>query len=1227
MLTEEEFSALLHRMEDETLDFKRNAYNLSKGHYRYALIKDVLCMANTPRDTNSYIILGVKKYPNGLTDLLGLDHHADEADMQAQFSDRVTPVPHFRYEIVSHRNKKFGVIIIPPNKLGPCVPTKDHGNALRHKQIYFRQGSKNEVAGPDDVKRICEWIESSDARTLPNIHPPLESLEWQRLVEATDTFSPSRRFMLITDIRNSSNIPKLDMLGSVHWSYVVDLDPYSEQSGLLKYVRHKVEENHNIHMVLKGDRPTLNLDQATYWTFARGLAGSRKALTVGSWREWQQQYGNDLREQISNVAKAAQPAPIAAIVAWYGEGLIDYLQSILEAMLQAMGSSIDFIVVTDDTAEVHSVASKFDAKIIPISLHHICFGLQSLLESRSSPDTTQVILPSSSGAPISVETSDSNWIAEEIELIHLGSGRARSNAQGTTGTFLTGNEITWGELALRYDVDRDQYRRLLRQLELDLHARRSVRINLYHEPGAGGTTVARRAIWDLHEEYPCGVLRRSAPKETIERLQKIIRFTDQPAILLADGGDVSSRELDELYQYIQAQHLPVVMLQVLRRYNSQHANQQISRHVGERVIRLSSQLSVAECDRFVHKLSQEAPKQREALNKIAKTNESRLHTPFYYCLEAFGANFRRLDSYVSSGLSKSTPDQKKILAFLAIAHHYGQKPIPAQAFGHLIGIPANRPVELLRALPERALDLVVESGKGAWRTSHDLIATEILRQLLWPSSSDRDQWRQNLSAWATDFARFCRGNDPMPSDAMLEVARRTFVYRDNVDLLGTERSATSQFAQLITDIPVREGRLEVMRALAEEFPDEAHFMAHLGRFYEKEMRDFQKAVDCVDRALSLQPDESSIHHMKGMALRSQANSMIEHREPLTAVIDIAKQASTSFDLSREKDPDNEHGYISEVQLRSRLLDYAGRQQPGGLLEYLKLPSADPFIRNSLDMSEDLLEQVRRNREGHGPSSYEQDCRGKLDRLYGRHDQALQIWDNMLHRNDVYSPPIRRQIVWTYLARKSQSWENLTATELVRARGLIEANLDEEPNNDRDMRMWVQIARRVPHPPSIESVIEKISYWKANSGSIDATYYLYVFNAILALEGSVLSLELASQYLEECRSRARLRRNRTKSFEWVGPGVGLSKVVHQSRLGDWDRTSDFWMDVRPLSRVTGRISRIRGSEAGHIEVAGGMSAFFVPAKGGYALGRSENQAVEFYLGFSYEGLRAWDVKSV
>ena len=342
---------------------------------------------------------------------------------------------------------------------------------------------------------------------------------------------------------------------------------------------------------------------------------------------------------------------------------------------------------------------------------------------------------------------------------------------------------------------------------------------------------------------------------------------------------------------------------------------------------------------------------------------------------------------------------------------------------------------------------------------------------------------------------------------------------------------------------------------------------------------------------------------------------------------MTKQASESFSASRDKNPDNEHGYISEVQLITRVLDYAGRQHPDGLLGYIVSPTVDPFVQGSFERSEGLLEQVRRNREGKGVSSYEDDCRARLDSLYGKHDQALQVWDNMLQRREVYSPPIRRQIVWTYLARRGRSWDDLRERELIRSADLLEANLNEEPSDGRNMRMWVQAIRRIPNPPSIESVIEKVAYWEANTGSIDATYYLFVLNSILALEGSILAGDEAARHLVVTRNRAKLRQNRTVSFEWVGLGHGLSKLVHYARLGDRDASTDFWQNVRPLGKVRGRISRIRGPEAGHIEVTSALSAFFVPAKAGFALGRSENQAVEFYLGFSYDGLRAWEVKSV
>ena len=62
---QEQLQQLLLRPESETLDFKSKAYDLSTEWGRFALVKDVVCMANTPRDHASYIILGVECPPFG----------------------------------------------------------------------------------------------------------------------------------------------------------------------------------------------------------------------------------------------------------------------------------------------------------------------------------------------------------------------------------------------------------------------------------------------------------------------------------------------------------------------------------------------------------------------------------------------------------------------------------------------------------------------------------------------------------------------------------------------------------------------------------------------------------------------------------------------------------------------------------------------------------------------------------------------------------------------------------------------------------------------------------------------------------------------------------------------------------------------------------------------------------------------------------------------------------
>jgi tetratricopeptide (TPR) repeat protein len=1096
-------------------------------------------------------------------------------------------------------------------RIGPCVPMRDYGDFLRRVQIYFRRGSKNDIATPQDAVRILAWFN----RAVPPRAAYAGEPAWDVFAREVGRFDSPRYYVLVASELGAERPIDIGALGLVPWVAAFDFDPESDNRGLLAALKTVLQERRSIHIVTMKDRPTLNLRTGTYWYFVRGLAG-REAIDVGGWREWQKQFAGALNEQLVRLAGACSPAPVTMIVLWNQPELLKYLRTQLESTLAAFGDLSNIVIISDDSSTVASVASDIGAVTVDMPLHHFCSGLKVSLAATDTDRSTRSI-PTSSNVAFLLPAKDLRWLEEELELVALEAGQVPLRERDIGTDFLRGNEISWYELGIHSDVDRDLLSKVERQVRGDLESERTGRINLYHSPGAGGTTLAKRVLWDFHRDYPSVVLKSTNPPETAERLNYVASSSGKPVLVVVDGADVAQGQTDELYDQLRARHIPAVILQVVRRFSQPTE--------GQRSFFLRAELSSSEVYRFRSVYGKEQPACLPELDKLLVSSDIRYRTAFYFGLVAFEENFRGLEPHVKMRVDQLTPVQKKLLLFISLAHHYGQKPIPAQSFTAVLGLPKNRTLALDAALPSAALELLVRLESNKWRTVHDLVALEVLRQVLWPSSSDQRLWKQSLSQWAIEFAEFCRGSESVPSEEMLEVVRRCFVYRDNSELLGTERAGLNHFAPLIDDIPSREGALEVLRKLTDLYPDEAHFWAHLGRFHSLQRRDFLAAVECIDRALILQNKDHVLHHMRGMALRQQVYEEIEADHQLQQLIDLAKKSSESFAAARGLSPEDEHGYISEVQMLLRLLDYAGRKYAGNVLDYVGSHSADPFLREAFQQSEDLLERVRRNREGQGASQYEETCRAHLDRLYGRHDLALQTWDSLLSRKDTYAPPIRRQVVWTYLARRDRSWHKLDVREIDRIIDLLERNLREEPHIDSNLRLWVQAVRSSSKPPTIDSIIERVGYWRTNANSLEAVFYSYVLYALKAIEGSALAIDPANRFIEECRTRTRFNRNRTKSLEWLGKGTGVTRLVHHTQLGTWDRAKNFWDNTALLARLTGRIARIDAPQSGEIEIQGGLKAFFVPALGKYRKGRSENQAVSFYLGFSYEGLRGWEVR--
>ncbi len=231
--------------------------------------------------------------------------------------------------------------------------------------------------------------------------------------------------------------------------------------------------------------------------------------------------------------------------------------------------------------------------------------------------------------------------------------------------------------------------------------------------------------------------------------------------------------------------------------------------------------------------------------------------------------------------------------------------------------------------------------------------------------------------------------------------------------------------------------------------------------------------------------------------------------------------------------------------------------------------------------------------------------------------------SLLHMTGVAKPPVRRMLANAYVRRMEDDTVAVQAKRLRRIVELMQENLADDPTNGADMRIWFRAFRMLPSFTLTEA-IDKMTQWSLMSDSIDALYYLYILHFISARRGIHTSLGEARRYVELCKQRAPLLLSK-KSFEWWAADA-LNRpcpLVHHSELGPWSKEENFFTGVNSLGVVGGRIDEIRSPQAGTI-VVDGMPAFFVP-RSDFQRARDLNVAVTCYVGFSYEGLRAWNVR--
>jgi hypothetical protein len=1073
-------------------------------------------------------------------------------------------------------------------------------------------------------KFISEYIDDKVKLKVMENFEETDMSSWDLLYSACDRFSiEERNYILI--IGPNQNIDKsyLKNISIPKWNLIIDFDYNSEINGFFDCAYKKNEVLP--HKLKASDLIDVNsfsrYSQTHYHYFANNFKGSGDT-ELKEYSDWNRKFGKNTEVFLKSFSDVLSNQKNIVVILYNSRRHINFLCEKIELHF---GKNTQFIFANDFKDELLQVCEDFNGVKVNITIQEIAEGLANFSSNFGivNPNKGQILIPymeksvsETSGILLASEFAQ---LEEYFEVLHKGLPDINENEESRRAFLIGENRISWFGLKNRFDVERQNFnKKFLKTIERVIDNGRG-KIFLVHEAGFGGTTVARRIAWEIHNDYPTLILKQYKDVKVRESLIMLHEKTRKTIFVILEVPQaITLDEIDALYKSI-PQARPIVFLIVKR--GKPNSNELVVSDWGNDTIDLVNAYKpfLSEYNNEVIRLKKE-----KELDEILNSSDSYKKTPFYIGLLTFEEKFFALKDYIQKFVLEvlDKDEQKRVLLYLSICDDYLGQGLPSSFFKKLFKVANSDIISLEKyfskdsSIVDSLLSSSQEGNHKFWRIRHNFLAKELKKQILSGSSENPEIWRQGLADVCVKFIEDSI-SDSNTSEYIEEILQKLFI--------GNRKDrAGEDFTSIINDIESLDDKELVFIALKETYPDNPHYCSHLARFYAYHNKNREKALQYADEAIRLSEIEDNLdpllYHIKGMCLRSIAfDEMTKHRklkfqksniptEEYNDVIDkLVPQAANQFELSRaiakKQNRLDEYGYIAHIQLLINAIDYAivisGKTKPDFFSQ-----NSEPYAE-WLDLSESLLEEVRRINLDDDESGKIEECVNEIMAFYENYEQILQNLRSQLEKGKNPSRT-RRQIVRTYFRKKEDYSKDIRTINNILS--LMEQNIENEPDNEKNFYLWFQAARY--SKVSIDDALNKLSKWKANSSSIDATYYFYILKVFRALQGYSDSTIDAFNLIKECRSKGK---SNITILEWCGKGNDLTKFVSRYSITPDNKEEK-------LELVQGYFTDYTHDGSGKITIADKLEVFFSPTQA--KLTSSDlNKPVEFYLGFSYDGLRA------
>lgn len=1096
----------------------------------------------------------------------------------------------------------------------------------------------------DSIDRKLDILighKSADEARKPSTGPEdCSGPQWDEMllfrVAVGDFDTQKNQYILVTDSMPQQDLDCFSMLRSVAWKMILDFDPMSEEEGFYREFTSKEGQSNLVSMFT----PT-ELNQSTIksllrqidpnkiqWVFVNGRHGDNDGgpKEFSDWEASSVKGISSLFRLCSDPDTFDQLKPVICVVLPFSDKSLPYLQVTLSRLTENFNNlNLKFVSV-----DIKNWPSAFSEKF-QVQGFHLCpkilnLGLRDVLDK--SADQKLRMPTSHSGVTVNLSARQYLYIKEHLEILYIGcedlpegignpsecEEQQESFLEKQRRSFLSGNPISFSSLFDNHDARRQIERDIQIHVQrlLDQGLKKNVIVEIRHSPGTGGSTIARRVLWDLHKHFPCALIDISSHRysdedntfanELAERIASLEEICNTTPLILIDGKQSGAIEglSNKVSRILQNKGKRVLILRCLRGSKACSKGMVESPQV-HKVFHVNVNLEESVTD--LHEFKTKYKEYIDTIDKsLTKKNVlSGLCRVFHFPLLAMMKEFRpKLEKIIEDTFNELGGIQQEIALVVAFLQKYANLPTPAlllhEAFNKYVRISDSKSVtydDIKQLFSECLMNLMIpakptrydayETPLESYTFQHPLVADLILKRVY-------QLQKRDLFGIVDTFLQF-----PIyQQETLLPLIFELFVYN--------KKGETEKFKFSILFEELKESdsdrATEIFCKAAEKLNDPVMY-ANAARFCaRKEPPSFPKAKMLIQRALEIHGSTSkggykNLCHTKGVVLYFELKYMINSGEveDLNGLEAIASKVLEAHREARNFPLTYPHPLIGEIEVWLECIKWIMNNICDGdtkkTLAFLT-NMAPPFFRTCLSDSFHLLDIVdgivqsvphladpaeTKRLCNHLRLSLMTMCRTRYLPALGRRKadedlvQACKAICNSKHFRESSQLELKR-LQAHFILSNSESLDNLKKETLEYLLKILEELvLKEDEYRLAQHLMKVCMLVTGPKSYSLEQGLHVCEKWLVASthGSLPEFYQMAIY-FLQILDGN--SLEFMPKYiqaLEKCQEKSQNDMRRFYPTHYVGnEGHGMSRLISRHTLlrGETDYSPD---NIEKVSR--------------------------------------------------------------